>query len=182
MSLRYSVSMLSESSRARVRRGLGVGGAESNERLTASGGAILIVLLAVEGVTIVFIGQLITVHLFLGMVLLGPIALKMATTGYRFFSYYGGRPVYRRKGPPPMPLRLLAPLVVASTLLVMVTGVALLLDGPSSRSSLLPIHKVSFIVWVALTAVHMLAGVIVAMLVLPDFSAWQHLAVHHHRG
>ena len=34
------------------------------------------------------------------------------------------------------------------------TGVALLLIGPSSRGTLLLVHKVSFICWVVVTAVH----------------------------
>jgi hypothetical protein len=197
---------------ARLRRG----GIDGNARLTSVNGAILIVLLAVEGVTIVFIGQLITLHLFLGMLLLGPIALKLASTGYRFISYYGGRPAYRRKGPPPLALRVLAPGVVISTLLVAGTGVALLLAGPSSRSSLLPIHKLSFFAWIALTGVHVLgrlqtslvslraeyapgaaraplagrgirlfalvgaviAGAALALLLIPDFAAWQHASFH----
>jgi hypothetical protein len=39
-------------------------------------------------VTIVGIGQLLNVHLFLGMLLIGPVALKMGSTGYRFVRYY----------------------------------------------------------------------------------------------
>ena len=42
------------------------------------------------------------------------------------------------------------------TLVVFASGVALLLVGPSSRESLLPVHKVSFIVWLALTSLHVL--------------------------
>ena len=51
-------------------------------------GAILIVLLAVIGITILQLRQLIWVHLFLGLVLLGPITAKTASTGYRFARYY----------------------------------------------------------------------------------------------
>ncbi|MGZ6624610.1 MAG: hypothetical protein ACXVE8_03320, partial [Solirubrobacteraceae bacterium] len=60
------------------------GGTEGNERLTVLTGALLIVLLAVLGITIVRIGQLLWLHLFLGLVLIGPVALKLASTGYRF--------------------------------------------------------------------------------------------------
>ena len=64
------------------------GSTDGNEQLTAFTGAILIVLLAVLGVTILRIRQLISVHLFVGLLLLGPVALKLASTGYRFVRYY----------------------------------------------------------------------------------------------
>jgi hypothetical protein len=133
------------------------GGTTGNERLTAAAGGVLIVLLAVIGVTIIRLGPLLSVHLFVGMVLIGPLALKLASTGYRFARYYTSEPRYRRKGPPALPLRLIAPIVVLSTVVVFASGVALLFVGPSSRDTLLPIHKVSFIIWVAFTAIHVLA-------------------------
>jgi hypothetical protein len=143
---------VSAATRPRAER-LGGGGTGGNERLTAATGAVLIVLLAVIGVTIISIRPLIWVHLFVG-----PVALKIGTTGYRFVRYYAGDPSYRRKGAPPPMLRLLiAPVVVASTVVVLASGVALLLVGPSSRGTLLPIHKVSFFVWVGFTALHVLA-------------------------
>jgi hypothetical protein len=95
--------------------------------------------------------------MFLGILLIPPVALKMASTGYRFVRYYTSDPRYRRKGPPPPALRLMAPIVVASTVVVFASGVALLLLGPSSRGLLLLVHRASFIVWVAATAIHVLA-------------------------
>ena len=127
-----------------------------NERLTAAAGALLILLLAVIGVTIIQLGPLLSLHLFVGMMLIGPLALKLASTGYRFVSYYTANPRYRRKGPPPLPLRLIAPIVVLSTLVVFASGVALLFAGPSSRNTLLPIHKISFFVWIPFMALHIL--------------------------
>jgi hypothetical protein len=138
-------------------RGASSGGTAGNERLTAATGAVLIALLAVIGVTIVSLSRLLWVHLFVGMLLLGPLALKLGSTGYRFLRYYTANRGYRQKGPPATPLRLIAPLVVASTLVVFASGVALLLVGPSSRGTLLPIHKISFFVWIAFMAVHVLA-------------------------
>ncbi len=132
------------------------GGTAGNERLTVQTGVVLIVMLAVLGVTILRIGQLLWIHLFIGLLLLGPVALKLASTGYRFVRYYTHEPRYRRKGPPAPALRLLAPLVVLSTAVVFASGVALLLLGPSSRSSLLLVHKVSFFVWLGATAIHVL--------------------------
>jgi hypothetical protein len=132
------------------------GGGDGNERLTVLTGIVLFVLLAALGVTILRIHPLIWEHLFIGLLLLGPVALKLGSTGYRFVRYYTRDPVYRRKGPPPPFLRLLGPLVVLSTVVVFASGVALLLLGPSSRSTLLLVHKASFFVWLALTAVHVL--------------------------
>jgi hypothetical protein len=152
---RYSRQHRASPHRPLARR-LTAGGTTGNERLTTATGVVLLVLLAVIGVTILRLRSLLWVHLFVGMLLIGPIALKMASTGYRFVRYYTADPRYRRKGPPSAPLRMLAPLVVISTVAVFVSGVALLLVGPSSRGTLLPIHKVSFVAWVLVTSVHVL--------------------------
>jgi hypothetical protein len=117
---------------------------------------VLLGLLAALGVTILRIGQLLNVHLFLGMLLIGPVALKMGSTGYRFVRYYTADPPYRRKGPPAIEMRLIAPFVVISTVVVFASGVVLLAVGPSARSTWLPIHKASFFVWLAFTAFHVL--------------------------
>ncbi len=138
------------------RRRLTAGGTTGNEQLTAATGAGLLVLLAALGVTILRIRPLLSEHMFLGLLLIGPVALKMSSTGYRFARYYTANPTYRRKGPPAPLMRLLAPLVVISTVVVFASGVALLLEGPSSRGSLLLIHRASFVVWIAVTAIHVL--------------------------
>jgi hypothetical protein len=132
------------------------GGTDGNERLTSMAGAILIILLAVLGITILRIGPLIWLHLFLGLVLLGPLAVKMASTGYRFVRYYAGDPGYLAKGPPALVMRMSAPMLVGSTVVVFASGVLLLIAGPSSRDEFLTLHKVSFIAWLAFTALHVL--------------------------
>ena len=133
------------------------GGIDGNEELTAITGVILIVLFAVIGVTIVRIGQLLWLHLFLGLLLLGPVLLKLASTGYRFLRYYTRDAIYRAKGPPMLLLRAMGPVVVLSTVAVFATGIWLLIVGPRQRSTPLLLHKVSFIVWVVLMALHVLA-------------------------
>jgi hypothetical protein len=132
------------------------GGTDGNEQLTTVTGAILIVLLAVIGFTIPQLRQLISVHLFVGMLLIGPVLLKMASTGYRFMRYYTGESAYRAKGPPELILRLIGPIVVLTTVVVFVTGVVLLFTGPSHRDPWLMLHKVSFIVWVVFMSLHVL--------------------------
>jgi hypothetical protein len=132
------------------------GGPEGNERLTVQTGAVLFVALAVLGVTIIRIGQLTWLHLFLGLALIGPVVLKLASTGYRFMRYYTGDRPYRLKGAPPWPLRLMGPVLVLSTLGIFVTGIALLALGPGGRQPWMLLHKVSFFTWLAVTALHVL--------------------------
>lgn len=132
------------------------GGPDGNEQLTTLAGAILIVLLAVIGITILRIRQLIWLHLFVGLLLLGPVIVKIASTGYRFVRYYTNDRAYRDKGPPELALRSIAPIVVACTLAVFATGILLLITGSGGRSQFLLLHKASFIVWLPFTALHVL--------------------------
>ena len=76
------------------------GGTDGNERLTAATGVLLIVLLAVIGVTILRIGTAVWVHLFVGMLLIPTVLLKLASTGYRFARYYTATPLPRARGRP----------------------------------------------------------------------------------
>jgi hypothetical protein len=133
------------------------GGVDGNERLTAGSAVVLIGLLAAEGMTIVFLRPLFSAHVFIGMLLIPPVALKLGSTGWRFACYYRGDREYVRRGPPLLPLRLLAPLVVASTVAVFGTGVALLALGPAGGGFVLGLHKASFVVWFVATALHVLA-------------------------
>ena len=136
---------------------LTAGGPEGNERLTSATAVILLVLLAIEGITIVLIGRLMWGHLFVGMLLIGPLALKLASTGYRFARYYGGDGSYRRMGPPPLLLRMGASIVVLTSVLIMVSGVILLFAGTGGyANTLLLIHKISFFVWLAFMSLHVL--------------------------
>ena len=140
-----------------------------NERLTGSTAGVLLVLLAVEGVTIVALRPLLSVHVFVGVLLIPPIALKLASTGYRFVRYYTRHPAYHRQGPPRLLLRLLAPLVVASTLALFGTGVALIVQGPRA-GVILALHKASFLVWFVAMTIHVLAYVLrVPAMVVADW-------------
>ena len=142
-------------SRTETRIATRTGGVAGNSRLTGAVAVSLLVLLAAEGVTIPFIGQLLGPHLFIGLMLIPPVALKLGSTGYRFARYYTHDEPYVRKGPPPAALRVLAPGVVLTTVALFGTGVALLFTGPPS-STLIFAHKLSFIAWVALMTIHVL--------------------------
>jgi hypothetical protein len=133
-----------------------LGGTEGNEILTSATAAVLTILLIAEGITILRMGGLVSVHMFVGMLLIPPVLLKLGSTGYRFVRYYTGARTYREEGPPPLALRLLAPVLVISTVAVFVTGVWLLLLGHRSDQLLL-LHKASFIVFGVVFAIHFLA-------------------------
>ena len=47
-------------------------------------------------------------------------------------------------------------MVVVSTVVVFLSGLVLMFDGPGSRGDWLFIHKASFFVWLAATALHVL--------------------------
>jgi hypothetical protein len=131
------------------------GGADGNERLTASTAVVLLVLLALEGATLISVTQLLVPHVFLGVLLIPPVALKLGSTGWRMVRYYRGSEPYVRRGPPHLFLRMVvAPLVVGSTVALFATGVTVVTTGSSGL--LLGLHKASFVVWLGAMAVHVL--------------------------
>jgi hypothetical protein len=153
------------------------GGSEGNARLTALTGLVLLELLAIEGVTILSIHQLLSVHVFIGLLLIPPVALKLGVTGYRFLRYYTRAAEYVRNGPPLLLMRMLvAPGLIAATLVVFGTGVALLAVGPGG-GIVLGLHKASFFVWLGAFGVHVLVYVLrVPRLVGADWSRGFHTA------
>jgi hypothetical protein len=118
--------------------------------------AVVFVVLAIEGVTILRIGRLLDMHVFVGVLLIPIVLVKISSTTWRFAKYYRGDPEYRRKGPPALILRLLGPLLITLTLVVLASGVALIELPASFRQELSLIHKASFIVWIAVMAIHVL--------------------------
>ena len=135
------------------------GGSQGNEHLTAVVATVLLLLLFVEGATLFNMRSLLTVHAFVGLLLIPVVALKFGSTGWRMLRYYLGSEEYVDRGPPNVILRtIVAPLVVLSTLVLFSTGTALLVLG-ETEGALVGLHKASFIVWVAATSVHVLAHV-----------------------
>jgi hypothetical protein len=137
-------------------RNLFVGGSEGNARLTAATGVVLLVLLAAEGLTLVLgVGSLLLPHIFIGLLLIPPILLKVGSTSWRMVAYYRRVAEYVRKGPPNILLRILvAPVLVAATVVLFVTGIAAALVGHGG--TFLGLHKASFIVWGIAFGVHVL--------------------------
>jgi hypothetical protein len=149
------------------------GGPAGNARLTAWTGVLLLVLSLAELVTLLDVRGLISWHIFIGTLLLPPALLKTGSTGWRIACYYTGNPRYRSAGPPPLLLRILGPAVVASTLGLLVSGIALIVMGPDHSRTVLfsalgqqvdtvTLHKIVFVIWLAVTGLHVLGRLVPA--------------------
>ena len=85
---------------ARLSRRNQLGGTEGNEILTSATAVVLTVLLLAEGVTIVRMRGLVSAHMFIGMVLIPPVLLKLASTGYRTGARHAARACRARASGP----------------------------------------------------------------------------------
>jgi hypothetical protein len=130
---------------------------DGNERLTATVGLVLLVLTAVELATIVLgLHQFLSLHVFVGLVLIPALVLKLANTGWRFIRYYTGSEPYRAKGSPQLGMRLLAPLLVAATVVLFASGVAMGIVHGQSLVIARRLHGPSSVIWMILLGVHVL--------------------------
>jgi hypothetical protein len=126
----------------------------ANERLTAMTGAVLLVLFTAECLTILNLQSLLTLHIFLGMLLIGPLCLKIGSTLWRFTRYYTGSEPYVRRGPPAPLQRMLGPLVILTSVAVLGTGVMLAIEGPG-QGSWQHLHREAFLLWLVVIFVHL---------------------------
>jgi hypothetical protein len=150
------------------------GGPSGNAVLTAWTGLILLVLSVGELLTLFDVRGLLSWHVAIGALLVPPAALKTATTGWRLARYYLGSRPYQEAGPPPTLLRLLGPLVVASTVGLLGTGIVLVLSGEGSSRHVLisllgftidwiTLHQIAFAVWASATGLHLLGRIVPAV-------------------
>ena len=157
-------------SRLAALRGRSPRGVAANEQLTAIVATVLLVLLAVEGATLLDMRRYLSVHAFVGVLLIPVLGLKVASTSWRMLRYYLGSEDYVSRGPPHVVLRMLvAPVVVVSTVFLFGTGVALLAID-ETRGQVVTLHQASFIVWVGAVSIHVLTR----LSHLP--AAWRRLA------
>jgi hypothetical protein len=131
-------------------------GVKANERLTVLTGLLLVVLLALMLLTVTDVRRLLLEHFFLGLLLLPVIALKMASTGWRFMRYYMGSAKYRQAGTPVLWMRLLAIVVVGATVTLFASGVELWAFGLRFGATWLEVHKLSFMIWLLAVGLHVL--------------------------
>lgn len=128
-----------------------------NERLTAAVGLLVIAPALAEVATIVLgVHSFMSVHVFVGLALIPAVALKLASTGWRFARYYTRAREYVELGPPQLAMRLLAPLFVAATVVLFGSGVAMgFLHGPALQLAR-RLHGPASVIWLVLLALHVL--------------------------
>ncbi len=128
-----------------------------NERLTAIVGIALLILTVVEFATIPLgVHRFMSLHVFVGFVLIPPIVLKLASTGWRFARYYRGTSAYVAQGPPRLPMRLLAPFLVAATIILFASGVAMGVLHGQPLNVARRLHGPTSVIWLVLVGVHVL--------------------------
>jgi hypothetical protein len=128
-----------------------------NKHLTAAVGVRLLVPIVVELVSIVLgVHSFMSLHVFVGFLLIPPVLLKLGSTGWRFFRYYTRSDLYLAEGPPQLAMRLLAPLLVAATVVLFGSGVAMGLLQGHALTLARRLHGPSSVVWIVLVGVHVL--------------------------
>jgi hypothetical protein len=138
------------------------GPTEGNHRLTALTGALLTVGLGLIFLTGLFMDTYWHIHYAVGFVLIPLVALKLVSTGYRVTRYYTGSPIYKAAGPPDWLSRLLAPILVASMVTALFTGVVLFLQH--SRDGILStLHTDSAVISAVLVGIHLLTHALDAL-------------------
>jgi hypothetical protein len=139
----------------------GGAGPAGNARLTALTGSVLVLPVAlVFGSGLVF-GQLRPAHFFAGFLLIPLVALKLASTAWRVVRYYlADRQdgAYRRIGPPWWIPRALGPVVAASGIIALASGVVLW-AGRSERGPWSTVHTASAVVFSVSVGLHLLLRV-----------------------
>jgi len=123
-----------------------------NARLTAITGTVLLILFSAEVITTLLMGSLFGLHFFLGMLLIGPVCLKIGSTTWRFVRYYTASEPYIRRGPPATLQRVLGPVLVITSAGVLGTGVLLAVSGPTGAWEKL--HQRFFYLWLIVVIIH----------------------------
>lgn len=126
-----------------------------NEALTSWTGLLLLPLLGLVGLTGVAFGSLWRAHFVVGIILVPVLGMKLATTTYRAIRYYTGSKRYRAAGPPELAARILAPILIAATVIAMWSGIVMWLnnnqDQPWST-----IHTDAVVIMGGLVGIHVL--------------------------
>ena len=183
-------------------------GPDGNARLTAGVGLTLLVLSGLELLTLLLgLQRFLSWHVFIGIVLIPPIALKLVATGWRFLRYYTRDAEYVRRGPPMILMRLLAPILVAATVLLFGSGIAMGFTHGGTLALARSVHGPASVVWSIALGIHVLAyllravehvgrrvrsavypaaalvvGAVVAVASLPAMHDWTRLHHDHHKG
>ena len=128
---------------------------QANARLTGLSGIVVLVLLIAELATVVLgTRSVLTLHVAIGLILVPPVLVKLASTTWRMVNYYLGAPAYTRRSPPATLARVLGPFLTVAIVLVLVSGLALLLGPSSIHQTALQTHKVAFYLALLLIVAH----------------------------
>ena len=129
-----------------------------NERLTAAVGVLVLVPILVEIASILLgVHTFMSLHVFVGLSLIPPVLLKLASTGWRFARYYSRSRAYIAQGPPQLAMRLLAPVFVAATVVLFGSGVAMGLLHGNALQTARSLHGPASVSWLVLLGLHVLA-------------------------
>ena len=129
---------------------------EANARLTGTAGIVILLLLIAELVTVVLgAASVLSLHVAIGLILVPPVLVKLASTTWRMVNYYLGAAAYQHRGPPPTLARVLGPILSAAIVLVLISGIALILGPSSLHRAALSVHKVTFYLALLLIVWHL---------------------------
>jgi hypothetical protein len=145
------------------------GGVLGNRALTSTFGVVLLVLLAVQVLSAAWFALMSyniatpggpifevvrPVHFFVGFLLFPLIGLKLASVGYRFTRYYTRTQAYHDAGRPNPVLRLVAPLLILSAVVLFASGVEMWSFRNDLGVTWIAVHDLSAFAFVALLVVH----------------------------
>jgi len=128
-----------------------------NDRLTAAVGVLVLGPVLVEIATVLLgVHSFMSIHVFVGLALIPAVALKLASTGWRFARFYTRNRGYVAHGPPRTAMRLLAPFFVVSTVVLFGSGVAMGLLHGHALEIARRLHGPASVIWLLLLGVHVL--------------------------
>jgi hypothetical protein len=126
-----------------------------NRALTSWAGLLLLPGLAVVALSGLVFGNYWQLHYIAGLALIPLLLVKLGSTTYRAFSYYTRRARYRAAGAPEWFGRLLAPALIASTIIAMTTGIWMWLQQ-SEAQPWAKLHVLSVLAMGACVGLHVL--------------------------
>jgi hypothetical protein len=144
-------------------------GVAGNTRLTSLAGVVLLALITLQVVSALFFALLTynvslpvgplydvvrPVHFFVGFMLMPLIAIKLASTGYRFGRYYTRKQAYRDAGAPPPVPRLIAPVLIGSAIILVASGVEMWSYQNQFGLPWTAIHNVAAFTFVSVVIIH----------------------------
>lgn len=130
-------------------------GVTGNARLTALAGLVLLLLFAAQiGTDVLGVADVLTAHVIIGLMLTPPVLVKMGSTGWRIVRYYRGDRAYVGRGAPPAFLRILGPILILLTTVLIGSGSLAYLTHGSLYDLALKVHKVVFYPWLLAVVAH----------------------------